>query len=135
MNQPESQPLDGVAPDLQTKYSAFTGVGRALRQGEAIRHLKLLSESAARIEAERKQLEAIKDRVTQEAARTRFEMNHVLEFGVSPFDRNEFQEVLEDVSKHGGLTLHEAAALAHARCMQNVQSVNGGAPGDASASP
>lgn len=125
MNRPASHPLDGTAPDMLAEYSAFTGIGRALRKGEAVRELKRLRDSAVEIETELERVRQIRDRIARNAELNRVEMAHVLEFGISPHDRAAFQHVLEDVADHGGLTLQESAALAHARNMQHVQSVNG----------
>ena len=125
MNRLTSHPLDGTAPDMLAEYSAFTGVGRALRKGEAARELKRLHDAATDIEADLDRVKQIKNRIARNTELNRVEMAYVVEFGISPHDRVAFQLVLEEVVGHGGLTLHEAAALAHARNMANLHKVNG----------
>lgn len=126
VNQPS--PLDGIAPDLVANHSPYTGLGRKLRQADANKLLELLRQTADEVESERRTLEQVEQRVDREAAQVRFETDHVLRFGIAPCDRDEFQSVLEDVSTHGGLTLHEAAAVAHAKTVTRLQSANGVSP-------
>ncbi|QDT64071.1 hypothetical protein [Calycomorphotria hydatis] len=130
----ESSPLGGVAPDLLAKYGADSNMGRLLRQGEAKRLLKSMEEAEPDVRQQEALRLQIMDRIEQINAEHALNIKYLIEFGVSAAERHQFQAVLAEVIQHGGLTLQEAADLAHAQLLSlSDQSVNG--PGSSDWTP
>ena len=129
---PDRNPLAGELPALLARYGADTPIGRKLRSGDAKVLLRKMESAEATIRAQEQLNRRIEDRLQRMTADHELNMQYLLQFGVSAVERLRFQQTLGEVALHGGLTVREAATLAHARWMVDVQSSNGVGVADSS---
>ncbi|QDT38398.1 hypothetical protein [Stratiformator vulcanicus] len=125
MNSPSQDPLAGEIPSVLENYGVDTTTGRLLRQGDAKLMLKRMAEAEETIAEQERINREVTDRIELSVAEKRLELQYLIEFGVRASERQAFQVLLSEVAEHGGLTLREAAGLAHARMTAINQSSNG----------
>jgi len=118
------RPLAGELPELLNRYGIETNRGRILRKGDAKLMLKRMAEAEDVVRAERKQRETIADRIARMNAIHEWNTWYLLQFGVRADERRHFQTILQQATEHGGLTLLQAADLAHAQRQAELQSSN-----------
>ena len=116
---PRSHPLESYAPDLFNRDSPTSDFGITIRKGDArlrLQEMRRVEEATSRQE----QLDAeIADNITRMNAEHALNMQYLIEFGVRADERYEFQRILCETAEHGGMSLREAANLAHARVQRN----------------
>ena len=120
-NNTEKNPLDSYAKNLFDQYAAHSEIGIALRQGDARLRLKEILQAESVVKQAEEFNEQITDNIQRMQAEHELNMQYLIQFGVRADERVQFQHLLEQVSDHGGLSLREAANLAHAM----TQSSNG----------
>ena len=120
-NNTEKNPLDSYAKKLFEQYAAHSEIGIALRQGDARLRLKEIIQAESVVKQAEEFNEQITDNIERMQAEHELNMQYLIQFGVRADERVQFQHLLEQVSNHGGLSLREAANLAHAM----TQSSNG----------
>ena len=108
-------PYQSQCPELLAQYSSTSDTGRNVRRGDAAVRLKEMLAAEASIR-EQEQIQAqIWDRIERLCAEHELNMQYLIQFGVTACERGVFQRILREVAEHGGLSLREAADLAHAR--------------------
>ncbi|MBI1312135.1 hypothetical protein GC176_12660 [bacterium] len=106
---------DKAVRSLLSEFSAATDLGQQLRQALAKRTLRDMAAAEADLTREQEQAAAIEERLSRMEAEHSLRMQYLIHFGVTPEERHEFQQLLEESAQHGGLSPREAATLAHAR--------------------
>ena len=110
----KSNPLDSYAKNLFEQYAAHSEIGIALRRGDARLRLQEILQAESVVKQAEEFNEQITDNITRINAEHQLNMQYLIQFGVRADERLQFQQLLEQVSNHGGLSLREAANLAHA---------------------
>ncbi len=112
-NSPDHNPLDSYAKKLFEQHDADSEMGIALRRGDA----RLRLQEILRVESAVQQQEIINEQITDNITRIQAEhelnMQYLIQFGVRADERTQFQQLLEQVSDHGGLSLRQTANLTH----------------------
>ena len=107
--------ITGEVPELLAEYSATTPIGRTVRQADAKLRLQQMVDAEESVCRQELANEAIKNRLEQMVAKQTLDMQYLIQYGVTAAEREQFRKILEEVAEHGGLSLQEAADLAHAR--------------------
>ncbi|MEX1096265.1 MAG: hypothetical protein WED34_09465 [Planctomycetales bacterium] len=115
MRKPDRNPLDSAAPTLFAAYPAASTIGIHVRRGDARLRLREMAEAEGTIRRQEQCNAQITDRIARQIAESQLRLQYLIEFGVSSAERETFRHVLEQVAQHGGLSLREAANLAHAQ--------------------
>ncbi|MCC7420555.1 MAG: hypothetical protein IT428_09750 [Planctomycetaceae bacterium] len=121
MRKPDRNPLHSAFPLQFQKYDPLSEQGIGLRRADAWQRLKEMNE----VEAVVRQREAENDAITGELGRImaahQLDMQYLMLFGVFASQRETFRQILEEVTKHGGLSLRQAADLAHAKSLATTE--------------
>jgi hypothetical protein len=117
MRKPERNPYDSSAPLLFAESPATSEIGIVLRKSDAKARLREMAEVEPTILRQEAINSEIADRIERLHAEHQLNMQYLMQFGVSAAERETFRAILEEVSRHGGLGLREAADLAHARTL------------------
>ena len=118
-NNSEKNPLDSYAKNLFDQYAAHSEIGIALRQGDARLRLKEILQAESVVKQAEEFNEQITDNIARINAEHELNMQYLIQFGVRADERLQFQQLLEQVANHGGLSLREAANLTHVIASQN----------------
>ncbi|QDT91457.1 hypothetical protein [Gimesia algae] len=118
-NTPDRSPLDSYAKTLFEQHSAHSACGIALRRGDAKLRLQEISQAESAVQQQETINEQITDHIARQQAEHALNMQYLIQFGVRADERWQFQQLLEQVSNHGGLSLCEAANLTHAMTQPN----------------
>ncbi len=113
-------PYASALPRLFDDHPATSPIGIHVRQGDAQLRLRQLEDAEAMIRQQEVLNAAITDRIERMRADHDLNMDYLLRFGVTASERAVFREVLKAVAQDGGLSLREAAQLAHARRLANA---------------
>lgn len=118
-NTPDRSPLDSYAKTLFEQHSAHSECGIALRRGDARLRLREILQSESAV----KQQEILNARITDHIARQQAEhalnMQYLIQFGVRADERQQFQQLLEQVAEQGYLSLREIANRTHVLAQRN----------------
>jgi len=109
---------------MLARYGAETSLGCNLRKGDAKLLLKRMQEAEAAVEALEDLNRKVSDRIARISAEHELNMQYLLQFGVSADERIVFQKLLAEISRHGGLTLDEAASLSRAQLLAEMPRTN-----------
>ena len=112
-------PLDSYAKTLFEQHSAHSECGIALRRGDARLRLQEILQAESAVQQQEVINEQITDNIARIQAEHELNMQYLIQFGVRADERWQFQQLLEQVSNHGGLSLREAANLTHAMTQPN----------------
>ncbi len=118
-NTPDHNPLDSYAPKLFDQHPAHSELGIALRRGDARLRLKEILQAESAVQQQEIINEQITDNIARMQAEHELNMQYLIQFGVRADERLQFQQLLEQVAEHGGLSLREAANLTHVIAQQN----------------
>ncbi|QDT45179.1 hypothetical protein Pan241w_52980 [Gimesia alba] len=115
----EDNPLDSYAPKLFEQHPASSDIGIAIRRGDARLRLQEIRQAEAAVKHQEALNTQINDNIAHEQAEHQLNMQYLIQFGVRADERSQFQQVLEQITEHGGLSLREAANLTHAITQRN----------------
>ncbi len=110
----KNNPLDSYAKKFFDQHAAHSEIGIALRQGDARLRLKEILQAESVVRQAEEFNAQITDNITRINAEHQLNMQYLIQFGVRVDERLQFQQLLEQVANHGGLSLREAANLTHA---------------------
>tara|TARA_R110002111_G_scaffold164386_3_gene230572 strand:- start:25424 stop:25846 length:423 start_codon:yes stop_codon:yes gene_type:complete len=112
-------PLDSYAPNLFEQYQASSEIGIAIRRGDARLRLQEIRQSETAVKHQEALDAQISDHIAREQAEHQLNMQYLIQFGVRADERLQFQQLLEQIAEHGGLSLREAANLTHVIAQRN----------------
>ncbi len=112
---PDRHPFESCVPELAKLHAPDSPVGITLRKADARKRLKELLEAEEGIAQQQCTIAKIDDDIERFNAEHEFNMQHLIQFGITLDEREEMIRILEDVSETGGMSLREAAKEAHAR--------------------
>ncbi len=115
MRNPDRNPLDSACPTLFDLYPPCSELGIALRKGDARLRLREMDDAESGVRERERETAAIENRLQRMTAQHELDVQYLIEFGVSAAERAVFHQILGEVAQNGGLSLREAANLAHAR--------------------
>ena len=115
MRKPTRNPFNSPAPTLFAAYPATSSIGIDIRRGDARLRLSEMGEAEQTVRRQEATNAAISDRLARMQAEHQLDMQYLIQFGVKASERETFRQILEEVSRHGGLSLREAANLVHAQ--------------------
>ncbi len=113
-NNSDKNPLDSYTKNFFDQCAARSKIGIALRQGDARLRLKEILQAESVVKQAEEFNNQITDNIQRMQAEHELNMQYLIQFGVRADERLQFHHLLEQVSDHGGLSLREAANLAHA---------------------
>ena len=131
---PDRNPLDSYAKKLFEQHPAHTEIGLAIRRGDAKLRLQEITQAESAVKQQEKMNANITDNISRIQAEHELNMQYLIQFGIRADQRRQFQQLLEQVAEHGGLSLREAANLSHAFAQRNG-SVDSSASTTLSSSP
>ncbi|QDU52981.1 hypothetical protein [Gimesia panareensis] len=112
-------PFDSYAPKLFEQHPASSETGIAIRRGDAWLRLQEIRQSEAAVKHQEAINTHISDNIAREQAEHQLNMQYLIQFGVRADERLQFQQLLEQIAEHGGLSLREAANLTHVIAQRN----------------
>ena len=115
----KNNPLDSYAKKLFDQHAAHSEFGIAIRRGDARLRLQEILQAESVVKQAEEFNEQITDNIARINAEHQLNMQYLIQFGVRADERMQFQQLLEQVSDHGGLSLREAVNLTHAIVNQN----------------
>lgn len=115
MRNPDRNPLHSYCPILFEHYTPHSELGIALRKGDARLRLKEMDAAEPTVRSQEAINLMVRDRLIRMQAEHELDLQYLLQFGVFAAERETFRQILEEVSRHGGLSLRQAADLAHAK--------------------
>lgn len=111
--------LDSYAPSLFEQYPASSEIGIAIRRGDA----RLRLHEIRQVESAVREQEVLNAQITDNIARIQAEhelnMQYLIQFGIRADERLQFEQLLKQITEHGGLSLREAANLTHVIAQRN----------------
>ena len=121
-------PLDSYAPRLFEQHSASSETGIAIRRGDARLRLQEIRQAESAVKQQEALNAQIADNIAREQAEHQLNIQYLIQFGVRADERLQFQQLLEQISEHGGLSLREAVNLTHAITQRNGSEDSSGSP-------
>jgi len=112
-------PFDSYAKKLFDQHSAHSEFGINIRRGDARLRLKEILQAESTVKQAEEFNAQITDNIARMSAEHELNMQYLIQYGVRADERAAFQQLLEQVSQHGGLSLREAANLTHAMAQSN----------------
>lgn len=112
-------PLDSYAPKLFEQHPASSEIGIAIRRGDAQLRLQELWQAEPAVKQQETLNAHIADNIARQQAEHQLNMQYLIQFGVRADERSQFQQLLEQITEHGGLSLREAANLTHVIAQRN----------------
>ncbi|QDU10901.1 hypothetical protein [Gimesia aquarii] len=113
------RPLDSYAKTLFEQHSAHSGCGIALRRGDARLRLNEILQAELAVKQQEMINEQITDNIARQQAEHELNMQYLMQFGVRADERQQFQQLLEQVAKQGHLSLREIANRTHVLAQRN----------------
>lgn len=118
-------PLDSYAKTLFEQHPPESKFGIAIRRGDARLRLQEMLKAEESVKNQERINTRITDHLSHMQAEHQLNMQYLMQFGVRADERMQFQEILEQVSEHGALSLREAAKLAHLTIQANGSDESG----------
>ena len=106
---PDHNPLDSYSKTLFDQYAAYSEMGITIRRGNARLRLQEILRAESAVKQQEEANVRIADNITRINAEHKLNMQYLIQFGVRADERMQFQQLLEQVAKHGGLSLREVA--------------------------